>query len=123
MTKRTSNKKRERASFDGYLNYLPDEEDRREIKDNLLTADKVLSFLQGLADDGYRVSIKHDQYRGTQVLECYSQWKDMQNAGRTLVVAHDDVLVSASALKHFWTRIADGGVWPEQRTIDNPYSW
>jgi len=123
MAKKAKSEARQKATWQGYVNFNPSEDEREAIRGNVLAPDKFERWVAKMADDGYRVSFKLDAYRDSLVCELYAQWQDMENAGRTLVCAHNDVLVAASAVAWFHETIASGGTWPTQRDLSNPYDW
>lgn len=123
MPKKTDEKKRERAKWSGYVNFRPNDSEAAAIREKIFTPAQFENWLCQCADDGYRVSVKFDYYRGSPVVELYAQWSDMANAGYTLVVAHSDVRVAASAIAFFCEEIAQGGDWPTPSDLRNPYDW
>lgn len=123
MAKKASDGERKKAKWQGYVNFRPNESERAAIRERVFSSGRFSAWITELAADGYRVSHKWDAYRDAPVLEIYAQWDDMANAGRTLVVAHDDVLVAASALAFFMDEVAENGVWPSPERMSKPYDW
>lgn len=124
MTKKIVDKaRRKKADWRGYVNYYPTAEDRTILRDNVMSSGRFCAWVSELAADGYRVSVKDDAYRGTLALEVYGRWDDMENGGKTLVVAHDDVLVSATAIQHYMSEVCDNGVWVTEEEKGGRYSW
>ena len=123
MTSKNGSKRREKAKWAGYLNFRPNDSERAAIRESLLTFPQAIEVMAAWADNGYKVSVKHDDYRNTLVVEIYGYWADCKNPGRTLTVAHSDVLVAISAAAWFVAEIAEDGVWPDYQQMKLPYDW
>lgn len=123
MTKAKKETKREKAKWGGYVNFRPTDEEAKAVRKNLLDFTGLEGWLSRCADNGYKVSFRFDDYRDAPVCEVYGYWADCKNPGRTLTVAHNDLLVAASACRFFMETIAEAGEWPSDEAIRNPFSW
>ena len=114
---------REKANWQGYVNWNPGPTEREAIKASLLSNGQFEGLLLDLVDEGYKVSFYHDGYRNSLVMGVYGYYADCKNPGKMLVIPHADPRVAASALAFFRDNVAEHGVWPDQVRLDNPYDW
>lgn len=111
--------KRRKADFKGFAPDAISDVSKQHVKDNVLSAEQILDWINNQAELGYKISVAFSAEANFISASAYGLWADMENGGLSLTARHRDLSIAITTLKHLVDDIYLGGKWEE---VDN-YDW
>lgn len=89
----------EKAKWIGHVNVTLSGEEKKAIKDNLLSEEECLQFLIDAATAGYKVSLSYSIPEDVHTATLTGVYQRKPNAGLSMSIRHRDCVVAITALK------------------------
>jgi hypothetical protein len=113
----------DKAKWTGFINVALNSQEKKQVKENLLTEEIGYEFLMSAATEGYKCSISYSIPEDVYTVSLTGQYREKPNGGLTISQRHRDLIVALSALA--WCFNEDGLMidWEARFGKDNDDSW
>lgn len=112
-----------KARWRGSFNYTLTEAEKKAVKKLGDEPKLVWARLHELTDLGYKVSFQEDSRGRYKMATAYAFPAEHDNAGWSMSMFHQDVVVCLNALWFVIVEVFDRGVWPDEKQLDMRFDW
>lgn len=107
----------------GFVEVPLSDDDKASLAQGHFEAEDAFSFLEELANDGYKVSISQDAKNSCYIASATGRHPDDPNNGYTLSGRGPDVLGSLAALAYKHITLCERGAWANHTNGAATSSW
>ena len=122
-SRKTEEKLWEKEKWKGFVNVRLSQEEKKAIKDNLLSEEAGLEFLMNVATDGYKCSISYSIPEDVYTVSLTGQYRSKPNAGITMSLRHREMITALSALSWCHEEAGKFGEWSDRYAIVGDDNW
>lgn len=113
----------QKAKWAGFVNVRLTEQEKKEIKGNLLKEEDGLEFLMNAATAGYKCSISYSIPEDVYTVSLTGQYQEKPNAGITMSIRHVELMVALTALAWCQSEAGASQEWSERWTVGGLDNW
>jgi len=112
-----------KVSFRGFISVQLNAQEKKHVKDNLLTSEQVVDFIGSATFNGYKVSVSWSKEQDTYTATLYGNRWGLSNAGLAMSFRHRDFITAITAL--YWAMDQNGWEtdWYEVYGNPNAVDW
>jgi hypothetical protein len=112
-----------RAKWQGFVNVRLTTEEKKAIKEKLLSEANGYEFLMNAATAGYKCSISYSVPEEVFTASLTGTYQQKPNAGITMSMRHRDLIVALTALEWCHDQAGFSQEWSERWTLAEPDDW
>lgn len=112
-----------KVKWQGSYNYTLTESEKKAVKKLGDEPKLVWARLHELTDLGYKVSFQEDRLGRYRMATAYAAAAEHDNAGWSMSMFHQDIVVCLNALWWVIVERFDCGPWPDEKQIDMRFDW
>lgn len=111
------------AKWQGFVNVYLTPEEKKQIKQNPLSAEECLYFLGDMAQAGYKASFTWSIAGEFWSVSLTGKYQGRPNAGITMTLRHSDILIAITALQWCHDEAGKVGEWADRYTTAGGNDW
>lgn len=111
-----------KAQYSGYVPYTVDAAIKKMVHKLDFTPANLVELVQGLTDDGCKVSVTWEDERQCYFVQAFQQTKGHVNAGLILSARHSDLMKAAALLQVLVTEVMPDA-WVNPESDVSQYLW
>lgn len=112
-----------KAKWQGFVNVKLSQEEKKAIKESLLSEEAGLEWLMNAATDGYKCSISYSIPEDVYTLSLTGQYREKPNSGITMSMRHREMIVALTALSFCHEQAGRSQEWSERYTLMGDDDW
>lgn len=103
-----------KAKWKGFVNANLNQQEKKQVKENLLAEATGFESLMNAATAGYKCSISYSIPEDTYTMSLTGQYQQRPNAGITMSMRHKELIVAISAMDWCLKEAGELGSWEER---------
>lgn len=113
----------DKVTWQGFVNVYLNSQEKKQIKENLLSEDHAFIFIQTAAEVGYKFSLTYSEKGGFYSATLYGNTPGGANAGFAMSLRHADACTAISALSFAVGEDGWKSDWSERFTTVGSNDW
>lgn len=107
----------------GFVNVRMTQEEKKQVKENLLAEEAGLEFLMNAVTDGYKCSISYSIPEDVYTVSLTGVYQRKPNAGITMSIRHRDLIVALTALSFCYQQDGKSQEWSDRYSLIGDDDW
>lgn len=104
----------EKAKWEGFVSVTLNSQEKKAVKDALLSEDECFQFISDASTDGYKVSLSYSIPEDVYTVALTGSYKERPNAGLTMSMRHRELLTAVSAIAWCYQEAGKDGSWEDR---------